>query len=166
MANLKFVAQTKEQALTADTELTMLTIRAPENQRVKILGWGVYFDATNTTILETPVDTTTKEAVEVELASGTDSGIQTDTLGSPNLKGSCTSMSGTGTINSVAKTTTTTEPVKLNILDIAEVDPTEGGYNVMYDEINIPVIAGDDYICITCKSPNAVNCRVKLICEE
>ena len=166
MANLKFVAQTTEQGLSAGVGKTMLVVTAPANQRVKVLGWGVYFDGVNTTILATAADTTTKPAVQCQLSSGSSAGAQTDTLGAPDSHGSKTPLDTSLSIQSVAKTTTTAEPTALAVYDIAEVNPASGGYEVMFTEENMPVVAGGDYVAIFCNAPDAVNCRVKLFCEE
>lgn len=167
MANLKFIAQTTEQALTAATKKTVLQVTAPSNQRVKVLGWGVYFDGINTTILATAADTTTKPAVEAVLATGTTGGTFSNTLSTLDGTGSCVISNGSnGTIQSIAEAIVTGEPTETGVLDVAEVNPANGGYMVMFEKDVIPVVNGGDFVSINCTAPDGVNVRAKLFCEE
>jgi len=167
MANLKFIAQTTEQALVAATKKTLLAVIAPTNQRVKVLGWGVYFDGVNTSILATPVDTYTKAGVEVRLSTGTTVGTLDNLLGTLDAYGSSVKMSGVnGTVQSQARTTVSTEPTETGDLDIAIINPSSDGYTVMFDTGMQPVINGGDFVSINCTAPDVVNVRVKLFCEE
>jgi len=47
MADLVFTASSSLISLVAATPKTLLQLKAPANQRVKILGWGVYFNGQN-----------------------------------------------------------------------------------------------------------------------
>jgi hypothetical protein len=166
MAGVRFIAQTTEQALSAGTAKTLISVVAPTNRRVKILGWGVYFDGVYTTILATAADTTTMPSVEVVLTTGTAAGTFTDTLGVKDSHGSLTEMSGLGvTVQSVAKTTVTAEPTSTGVLDMAEVDQTNGE-TFYFKEGQEPIIKGGNFAAIECTSPQGVNARVKIICEE
>ncbi len=166
MAAIKFIAQTAEVSLTAATTLTVLNVVAPTNQRVKVLGWGVSFDGINTTILETPVDTYTKPSIEVELITGTSAGTYSHTLGALDLNGSLTQIDGgSGTIQSAANSVASSEPTATGVVDSVEVNPV-AYFEKSFPKGNEPVINGGSFVAIRCTAPDAVNCRVKLICEE
>jgi hypothetical protein len=166
MAGIRFIAQTTEQALSASTAKSLISVVAPANRRVKILGWGVYFDGIDTTILETAADTTTKPSVEVVLTTGTSAGTFTDTLGAKDTHGSLTEMSGLGaTIQSTAKTTVSIEPTATGVFDMAEVDQTNGE-TFYFKEGQEPIINGGSFAAIECTSPQNLNARAKIICEE
>ena len=166
MACLKFVTQIEYQALSAATGLSLLQVIAPAEQRVKILGWGIGFDATNITILTTPADTTTAAPAEVELLIGSSAaGTFTNTLGAAmDANGSVTVIGDIdGTVQSTCKTTVTVEPTFSGCVDVTTVNPI-GSYTIHLDE---PIILnGGDFVCVVAKSPSAVNARAKLICEE
>lgn len=166
MACLKFVAQIEYQTLSAATALSLVQVIAPVNQRVKILGWGIGFNATNTTILATAADTQTKAPVEVELLIGKSAaGTFTDTLGSAmDAHGSVTVIGDIeGTVQSLCRTTATAEPTFSGCADVTTVNPV-GSHTVYLDE---PIILnGEDFVCIVATSPSGVSARAKLICEE
>ena len=166
MACLKFITQNEYQALSAATALSLIEVIAPANQRVKILGWGIGFNATNTTILATPADTLTKAPAEVELLIGSSSsGTFTHTLSTTmSAEGSITIIGDIdGTVQSSCKTTSTVEPTFGGCVDVTTVNPT-GSHTAYFDE---PVILnGGEYICVVATSPSGVSARAKLICEE
>lgn len=167
MAALNFVSVTADVPLSASTALTVLQVVAPTNQRVKVLGWGVTFDATEVTILATPVDTSSLEAVKCELLVGsTSAGTMTHVLGDLGTYGSKHVSNGcSATIQSVASSVASAEPIYTGILDAQNVPQTES-YTIMFEEGSEPIINGDFYIGIRCTSQDVVNCRAKLICEE
>ena len=49
MSDLFGIAATSNVALSAATAKTVVQILAPSNHRVKITGWGVYFDGVSAT---------------------------------------------------------------------------------------------------------------------
>jgi hypothetical protein len=156
MAGLIFTAQTAEQALAAATALSVLQVIAPAAQKVKILGWAVYFDGTSTTA----------EPVQVRLGSGTTAGTFTNTLGAIDANGSKTVVNGCPeTIQSVAKEPATVEPTYVRVYDVAEVHP-QSGYEVKFPIGQEPIIPAGDFVAIECTAPAIVNVRAKLICEE
>lgn len=156
MANLKFVAQTAEQALVAATPLSVIQVIAPADQRVKILGWGVFFDGVSTIA----------EPVQVRLGGGTAAGTFTNALGAIDANGSKTCIDGSvETIQSVAKEPATAEPTYTIVYDVAEVHP-QSGYEIKYPIGQEPVILGGAFAAIECTAPAIVNVRAKLICEE
>jgi len=164
MADLKFIAQTTEQALVAATAKSLIQLVAPTNQRVKILGWGIYFDGVNTSILATPADTYTKAAVVVELLNGATAGTFSNILGAKDTNGSVTTLNGiTDTVQSVASHGVTIEPTPTGVFDSVEVNPTSGFETYFNDPI---ILNGDDFVAIRATAPDAVNATVKLICEE
>jgi hypothetical protein len=156
MANVRFVAQTTEQALTAATALSVLQVIAPANQRVKVLGWGVYFDGID------PV----AEPVQVRVTGGITAGTFTNLLGAPDANGSKTAVNGaTETVQSLAKEPATVEPTVVLVYDIAEVHP-QSGQTWFFPKGAEPIVAGGAFIAIECTAPAGVNVRAKLICEE
>lgn len=148
MAGLVAIAQTAEIALSAATAKTVLQITAAANHRVKIKGWGVYFDGTSTTA----------EPVQVRLLRQTTAGTMSSLT--PVTRGT-----ESETIQTAASHTATAEPMAGNVLDICEVHPQQG-YEVIFplgDEIQIP---GGGRVGIECTAPAGVNVRAKLIFEE
>ncbi len=164
MAGLVFVSQTTKQSLLAATGKTLLQVIAPTNQLVKILGWGIYFDGTDTLILETAADTISKKAVEVEITIGTNDGSFSNILGAVDSNGSKTAILNNVTaIQSIAQTGCSSEPTISGVIDVATVDQKEGK-TVFFDQPLI--INGGQYVAIKATAQNAVNARAKLICEE
>lgn len=158
MAGLPFIAESAEQALLAATVKSIIRVISPTNIRVKLLGWGVYFDGVSAT--EAPVE------VRVTTGSSSTAGTFATTLGAPDANGSIGPLDGSGgTIASTAYVGSSAEPTVAGILDIAEVHP-QGGFTQMYEKLKEPVIGGDSFIIIECTAPAAVNVRAKLICEE
>lgn len=150
MASLICVATIAEQALGAATAETVLQIVAPTNQRVKVLGWGVFFDGTSVTA----------EPVQVILTRQTGAG--TSSANTPvRLDGSLSE-----TIQTTARDTFTAEPTSDDAtIDVVEVHPQQG-YEKLYPLGQEPIIDGGGRLGIKCTAPAAVNCRAKIIFEE
>lgn len=158
MAGLQFCAQTTEEALAAGVAESNLLVVAPANQRVKVLGWGVYFDGTSTTA----------EAVDILVGGGTTAGTWTNTLDGTvgDADGCITKINGAAeTIQSVAKELCTVEPTYTVAYDMVKVHP-QAGYEMKYPIGQEPIVKGGDFVAIRCNAPAIVNVRCKLICEE
>lgn len=150
MAALVLLAQTSKIALSAATKKTLLQVQAPSNQRVKVLGWGVFFDGVSTT----------GQPVETRLIRNTTSGTMDGT------SGTVTPMyPGSETIQSVATYAATAEPGAGDILDIATCHPQQG-FEFRFPAGAEPIVPGGGRVAIDCTAPAAVNARVKLILEE
>ncbi len=147
MAAVTVIAQTAEVALAAATVKTVVQVLAPANQRLRIKGWGVYFDGV----------ASSGEPVQVELLRQTSAGTMTSLTP--------TRRTGTETIQSTALHTATVEPTAGDILDIAEVHP-QTAYEVMYPYGEQPECAGGTRVGIRCTAPAIVNVRAKVIFEE
>lgn len=149
MADFIGVAQQDEVALSAATAKTVIQIIAPSNHRVKILGWGVFFDGTSPT----------EEPVEVELARQSTAGTMSS-LTPVKLDDSLAE-----TLQTTAQHTATVEPTTGDVIDIAEVHPQQG-YEIRYPLGQEPIVGGGDRVGIVCTAPSAVNVRAKIIFEE
>lgn len=150
MADLRFIAQTAEVALTTATPKTILQVVAPANQRVKVLGWAVYFDGTSTTL----------EPAEFRLLTQTTAG--TMSALTPTAMGVYSE-----TILSTAQHTATVEPAAGAVIDVGRCHP-QAGYEVKYPIGQEPMVAGGGRIGIevTATFTGSLAARAKLICEE
>ena len=143
------IAQTAEVGLTAATAKTVVQIVAPSNHRVKILGWGVFFDGTSTTA----------EPVQVTLSRQSTAGTMSALTPVP-LDDSLAE-----TLQVTAQHTATVEPTTGATIDMVEVHP-QMGYEKMYPLGQEPICGGGDRVGIVCTAPAGVNVRAKLIFEE
>jgi hypothetical protein len=148
MADIQASAQTAEVALTAATTKTVVQLVAASNHKVKVLGWGVFFDGVSGTA----------EPVQVEIlrqtTAGTMSALTPSKLGTDSE-----------TLQTTAQHTASAEPTASDILDVAEVHP-QSAYEIVYpmgQEIKIP---GGGRLGIRCTAPAGVNVRAKLRFEE
>lgn len=148
MADQLCVAQTAEVALSAATAKTVVQITAATNVRVKILGWGVFFDGTSNS----------GEPVQVRLLRQTTAGTMTSLT--PVKLGT-----GSETVQTSAQHTATAEPTAGDVLDICEVHP-QTGYEKIYPIGYWPVLPGGGRIGIECTAPATVNVRAKIHFEE
>lgn len=150
MADLFGTANTAEVALAAATTKTVIQIIAPTNHRVKVMGWGVFFDGVSATA----------EPVQVELLRQTSAGtmsaltpVKTD--------------AASETLLTTAQHTATVEPAASDVLDAVEVHPQAG-----YERIcstpgsQLFVVGGGGRVGIRCTAPAAVNVRAKIFFEE
>ncbi len=151
MAGIIALAQTSEVALTAATAKTVLQLLAPTNQRVKILGWGVFFDGVNTAA----------EPVQVRVIRQTSAGTMTASAGyavSPVVE----------TVQTVVSVAASVEPASSTpsgIADVVECHPQQG-YEVKLPMGQELILAGGGRIGIECTAPAAVNVRAKFFFEE
>lgn len=150
MAAFLGIAQTAEVALVAATAKTALQLVAAANHRVKVLGWGVFFDATSVTA----------EPVQVILVRQTSAG--TMTANTPRKLDD----SLAETLQTTARDNATVEPTTgSEIVDVAEVHP-QAGYEIRYPLGEQPIIGGGDRLGIVCTAPAGVNVRAKIVFEE
>lgn len=148
MAGLICIAQTAEVALVAATAKTIMQIIAPAQQRLKIKGWGVFFDG----------------------ISGTDSPVQVrllrqTTAGTVSSLTPVKQVAGNETVQTTAGHTATVEPTAGDVLDIAEVHPQSGYEKLIPFDMPLEV-PGGGRIGIECTAPDVVNVRAKIIFEE
>lgn len=148
MAGIDCVAQTVEIALTSATAKTVLQIVAPANQRLKIKGWGVFFDGVSSTA----------EPVQVRLLRQTTAG--TMTALTPVKLGA-----GSETIQATAQHTATAEPTAGDVLDPIEVHP-QSGYEKQIPPDQRWEVPGGGRVGIECTAPAGVNVRAKIFFEE
>lgn len=154
MAGIIGIAQTTELALVAATAKTVLQLAVPANHRIKILGWGVFFDGVNTAA----------EPVQVRLLRQTTAGtLSALTNAVAKVVPGAETFQTSGTMNA------SVEPTAGTMLDMVECHPQQG-YEVKFPMGQEPQIGNDaaaiQYIGIECTAPAAVNVRAKFIFEE
>jgi hypothetical protein len=149
MAAFQGQANTAEIALAAATAKTVLQLVAAANHRVKVLGFGVYFDGVSTTA----------EPVQVRMLRQTTAG--TMTALTPVKRDD----SITDTLLTTAQHTATVEPTASDVLEVAEVHP-QTFLEKWYPLGAEPIIGGGDRLGIECTAPATVNVRAQLIFEE
>ena len=149
MAAFQGQAATTEIALTAATAKTVVQLVAAANHRVKILGWGVFFDG----------QSTTAEPVQVRLLRQTTAG--TMSALTPTKRDD----SIADTLLTTAQHTATAEPTAGDLIEAIEVHPQQG-YQVMYPLSVEPIIGGGDRVGIECTAPAGVNVRATVLFEE
>lgn len=165
MAGLIFVGQTRQEALTTSVT-TLLQVVAPTNHRVKVLGWGVSFNDVNRLILATPADTDSVEPAQCVLTNGTVAGTMNNILGANGTYGSAVIINGYNTtIQSTVESVASGEPIKTGVFDSKFVDQTSG-FETFFQKGQEPIVNGGSFVGIEITASIAVNCRVKIICEE
>lgn len=149
MAAFIGIAQTAEVALSAATAKTVLQLVAATNHRVRILGWGVFFDGVSATA----------EPVQVEVMIQTTAGTMS------SLTPVKLDRSISDTLLTTAQHTATAEPTASDVLDTIEVHPQQG-----YEKQFLPgqeiILVGAGKLGIKCTAPATVNVRAKFIFEE
>ena len=149
MAAFQGVATTAEIALTAATAKTLLQLISPANHRVRLTGWGVFFDGVSPTA----------EPVQVRLLRQTTAG--TMTALTPVKRDSGIS----DTLQTTAAHTATAEPTAGDVLWAGEVHP-QAGYEVQYPWGNEIILAGSSRVGLEVTAPAALNARSFLAFEE
>jgi uncharacterized membrane protein len=148
MSDIFAAAATAAIALSAATVKTVVQVTAPANHRVKILGWGVFFDGASATAVP----------VRVRLLKQTSSGTMTPlTLRQTSAR--------VETTQSIATHTATAEPTAGDIVDIILVHPQQG-YEIKYTPGQEIVLGGGERIGIDCNAPATVNVTAKILFEE
>jgi hypothetical protein len=149
MSGVLFAATTAEIALTAATAKTVLQLVAASNHRVKVNGWGVFFDGTSTTA----------EPVQVRVLRQTTAG--TMSANTPQKINS----SDDETLQTTAQDNATAEPTAGAVLDVIECHPQQG-YQVMFPLGQEFIMPGGTRLGIECTAPAGVNVRAKFFGEE
>jgi len=124
MAGILGVAQTVEVALVAATAKTIIQLVAPANHRVKVLGWGIFFDGVNTA----------GEPVQVRVLRQTTAGTMSSLTPVQIIPVS-------ETIQASAQYGATAEPTVGDVIDMVECHPQQG-YEVKFPMGQEIVIAG------------------------
>jgi hypothetical protein len=151
MSDVFCLAQTSEVALTGGVERTVLMICAPANQRVRLLGWGVFFDGIYVTA----------QPVEVTLYK-----VSVDGTLTPVTVTKTRPAADVPTPNTTAKGAATgADPTVSEVVDILEVHP-QAGYEVKYPLGQEIVLAGGEKLAIKCLAAETVNVRAKMHFEE
>jgi len=148
MAGIFGVAQTAEVALAAATAKTVIQLVAPANHRVRVLGWGIFFDGVNTA----------GEPVQVRVMRQT-------TAGTMSALTPVQVQPVSETIQSTAQHTATAEPTAGDLIDMIECHPQQG-YEVKFPMGQEIIIAGSGRLGIECTAPAIVNCRAKFFFAE
>ena len=148
MSDIFGIAATNAVALVANTAKTTVQILAPANHRVKIIGWGVYFDGTSAT----------NQPVRIRLLRQTGAGTMTSlTL---NKTVPCSeSLLTTGSHSA------TVEPASGDILDQVTCHPQQG-YEVKFAPGQEIVLGGTDRCGIELLAVQVVNATAKILFEE
>lgn len=149
MAAFQGTASTAEIALSAATAKTVLQLVAATNHRVKLLGWGVFFDGTSTTA----------EPVQIRLLRQTTAG--TMTALTPTKRDD----SIADTLLTTAQHTATAEPTAGDVLDALECHPQQG-FKEWYPMGAEVIIGGGDRLGLEVTAPATVNCRAAMTFEE
>ena len=153
MSGIRLAVNTAEQALSAATEKTLIQVIAAANHRVKVLGWGIFFDGVSTTA----------EPVQVRVARQTTAIGGTPTSNNPVKKDV--------SVDETVQTTATiyggspTEPTTTDVYDVIEVHP-QTGYRIFYPLGEELLIAGGGRLGILATAPAVVNARVQVDLEE
>lgn len=148
MAGLFCTAQTTEEALGAATAETIIQLVSPTNQRVRVLGWGVFFDGTSATA----------EPVQVRVLRQTSAG--TSSALTPVLN-----QPASETIQTTALQDFSAEPSASDVLDVVECHP-QGGYEKWFPPGYEIIMAGGTRLGLECTAPAIVNVRAKFYFEE
>ena len=149
MAALNGIAQTAEVALSAAVTRTVMQVVAPTNHRVKLLGWGVFFDGISANA----------EPVQVRLLRQTTAGTMS-ALTPVKMDGSLAE-----TLLVTALHSASAEPTAGDVVDIIECHP-QGGYEKIFPLGQEVVIQGGGRLGIECTAPAGVNVRAKMMFEE
>ena len=150
MADLQFtVKPTVEVALAAATAKTVLQVKAPANQRVKIKGWGVFFDGTGVSA----------EPINVKLVRQSTAGTMTSVTPARCDDSLPETIQSTGSVNASA------EPTSGEVLQFRNVHP-QSGYEHLYGIGDEDKIKGGGYVGIVCDAPAVVNVIPWIKCEE
>jgi hypothetical protein len=148
MAAIFCTAQCTEEALAAATAETIIQLVAASNHRIRVLGWGVFFDGTSAT----------GEPVQVRLLRQTSAGTSSALTPVANIP-------ITETIQTTALQDFSAEPSASDVLDVIECHP-QGGYEKWFPPGYEILVAGGARIGIECTAPAIVNVRAKFFFEE
>jgi hypothetical protein len=142
MAALQAYVNVPSTALTAATAQTAVQLTAPTNQRVKVLGYGFYFDGT----------LNSAQPVEIKLQRQTTAG--SASAATPRL----VEKELTETIQTTAQITFTAEPTAGDVLKTFTVHP-QLGYEYLAPLGQEDIIQGGGRLGFTATAPASVNIR-------
>ena len=151
MAALQYTVNIPCTALTAATPTVVGFVTAPTNQRVKVLGYGLYFDGTSNSA--TPVEVKLATPTTGTFTSGSNAQLQ-----EPEL---------TETIQSVYGTVASGQPTlsASNTYKTFTVHP-QLGYEYLAPMGQERINAGSKTWCISINAPAAVDVRGYFLVEE
>jgi hypothetical protein len=152
MAGLRCSLDIPSKAITATTPTTFAFLTAPTNQRVKVLGYGFYFDGT----------VNTNQPVEIKLARPTSVG--TLTTGGTAIKDEPGMAETVQTVVGLAASAEPTLTASLVYKTIA-VHP-QLGYEFLAPMGQEAQLAGGTYWVASINAPNAVDIRGYVLFEE
>ena len=157
MAAMQVDVNFRSIALAAATAKTVVGIKAPANQVLKILEIAISFDGV--TVANAPVVVDINRATFATNAPGTNS--TSFSMGNGKRDpGRQESVQSTGATN------WTTEPTVLTALQSIDIPEFNGVYHLIIP-INSPIIVpGGQGLVVTCTSPAVVNCSGHLSFEE
>ena len=147
MARFAVSTEGTEVALTAATERTIIQVLAATGVPLRVLGFGVFFDAS-----------AAAEPVQIKILRQTTAGSGSTAVTVRKIT------SATYTVQATAIKSPTSEPTAGDILAVYEVSPMFG-YEKMFDESQIIEVPGDGRLGFSCKEPAGVNCEGFLIVE-
>lgn len=150
MAGNRFSISTEgtEVALVAATAKTVLSAKAATNVRLKLLGWGVFFDGVSATA----------EPVQVSLQRQTTDGTSTSVTARKTTTAS-------ETVQATAGKNFSAEPTSGDILEVKEVHPQQGFEK--YYPFDQPIeVAGGGRISLKLTAPANVNCEAWMNLDE
>ncbi len=136
-------------ALVAATTKTVLQVATPSTTDIRVLGWGVSFDAAANA---TPVIC---HLIDTAVAATVGTSFTPDLWGNPGSSASlCIGGTGATGYNFGTEGTITGIP---RMLDMQHVHP-QSGYAVWFPEVRIqPRVAASSFLRLRCKAPAGVN---------
>jgi hypothetical protein len=153
MAALQCYVNCPSTSLTASTAQTAVQLKAASNQRVKVLGYGFYFDGTSNSA----------QPVQIVVQRQTTAG--TATSATPKFVEKELSNSGGPTIQTTAQITFTAEPTYGDVLKTITVHP-QLGYEYLAPLGQEDIIQGGGYMGWTATAPASVDIRGYVKFEE
>ena len=150
MAGLLWTAKpTAEVSCPAATAKTVLQVFAPANQRLRIVGWGVFFDGTSVSA----------EPVNIKLVRQSTSGTMTSVTPTK-----CDD-SLPETIQSTASADASAEPTTGDVIKFINIHP-QSGYEVANGVKDEDWVKGGGRVGIVVTAPGTVNVLPWIKCEE
>ena len=148
MSDMFGVAQTASIAIVANVAKTAVQLISPANHRVKVLGWGVFFDGISNTA----------QPIQIRLVRQTTAGTMTAlTLNKTAPRAE--------TLLTTAQHTATVEPSNSDVVDIITCHPQQG-YEIKFPFGQEITLGGGERIGLEILSTANINVRAKLFFEE
>jgi len=156
MAALKATINIPAIPLTAGTAKTVVQVKAPANQRIKILGYALTFNG-STSQLPVQIRFIRQTSAGTSLVSATPAPLE------PELTETVQSTAQTGSL------TTQTEPTNASVVRGTRYVPAYSGVEYLETPGNEYIVGGGGYYGIECTSPagnGAVSISGELLIEE